>query len=351
MKCFDDVFRHYSPDIAPFMHQMFADYQASQPYKGFTIVHNVPLTQTTLMKTACLKAAGADLVVTNPSFMNEDMDAIQVLANEQVPYVPLELVKGEFDFLLDCGAELVESCYANKGIVELTRTGAMRYQQHKEFHVPIVSVDDTRLKCLETCLGTGEGVYRAITQVADVDLTNKNVLIFGFGKVGIGIAYYFSKITPNIIVVEADSGRLKLIEQRGYQSVDARQAQLVERAADKSDLIVTATGLKDIISNNYHPLAFKGKLLANAGAEDEFGFAFEAKDVLADKKPVNFILKEPTLMEFLDPIFYAHNIAIDDALNNTQTGFRALDKKTDEAIVSQWAAHHGWTVEKLNTIF
>lgn len=351
MKCFDDVFRHYSPDIAPFMHQMFADYQASQPYKGFTIVHNVPLTQTTLMKIACLKAAGADLVVTNPSFMNEDMDAIQVLANEQVPYVPLELVKGEFDFLLDCGAELVDSCHANKGIVELTRTGAMRYQQHKEFHVPIVSVDDTRLKCLETCLGTGEGVYRAITQVADVDLTNKNVLIFGFGKVGIGIAYYFSKITPNIIVVEADSGRLKLIEQRGYQSVDAKQAQLVERAADKSDLIVTATGLKDIISNNYHPLAFKGKLLANAGAEDEFGFAFEAKDVLADKKPVNFILKEPTLMEFLDPIFYAHNIAIDDALNNTQTGFRALDKKTDEAIVSQWAAHHGWTVEKLNTIF
>lgn len=351
MKCFDDVFRHYSPDIAPFMHQMFADYQASQPYKGFTIVHNVPLTQTTLMKIACLKAAGADLVVTNPSFMNEDMDAIQVLANEQVPYVPLELVKGEFDFLLDCGAELVDSCHANKGIVELTRTGAMRYQQHKEFHVPIVSVDDTRLKCLETCLGTGEGVYRAITQVADVDLTNKNVLIFGFGKVGIGIAYYFSKITPNIIVVEADSARLKLIEQRGYQSVDARQAQLVERAADKSDLIVTATGLKDIISNNYHPLAFKGKLLANAGAEDEFGFAFEAKDVLADKKPVNFILKEPTLMEFLDPIFYAHNIAIDDALNNTQTGFRALDKKTDEAIVSQWAAHHGWTVEKLNTIF
>lgn len=351
MKCFDDVFRHYSPDIAPFMHQMFADYQASQPYKGLTIVHNVPLTQTTLMKIACLKAAGADLVVTNPSFMNEDIDAIQVLANEQVPYVPLELVKGEFDFLLDCGAELVDSCHANKGIVELTRTGAMRYQRHKEFHVPIVSVDDTRLKCLETCLGTGEGVYRAITQVADVDLTNKNVLIFGFGKVGIGIAYYFSKITPNIIVAEADNERLKLIEQRGYQSVNARNAQEVEKAAEKSDLIVTATGLKDIISNNYHPQAFKSKLLANAGAEDEFGFAFETSEVLADKKPVNFILKEPTLMEFLDPIFYAHNIAIDDALNNKKTGFRALDKTTDEAIVTDWAKHHCWTLDKLNSIF
>lgn len=351
MNSFDDLFAHYPPEVAPFMHQMMAAYKSAQPYKGFSIVHNVPLTQTTLLKIACLKAAGADLVVTNPSFMNEDQDAIQVLENEKISYVPLEQIKGEFDFLLDCGAELVDTCYANKGIVELTRTGAMRYQQHKEFHVPIVSVDDTRLKCLETCLGTGEGVYRAITQIANVELTDKNILLFGFGKVGIGIAYYFSKITSSIIVAEADSARLKLIEQRNYQSIDAKNSQEVEQAAEKSDLIITATGLKDIISNNYHPQAFKGKLLANAGAEDEFGFAFEACEVLADKKPVNFILKEPTLIEFLDPIFYAHNLAIDDALNNTQTGFRALDKTTDEAIVSQWAKHHGWTVEQLNTIF
>lgn len=184
-----------------------------------------------------------------------------------------------------------------------------------------------------------------------MDLTNKKILIFGFGKVGIGIAYYFSKITPNIIIAEADSSRLQLIEQRGYQSVDAKQAQLIEHAAEASDLIITATGLKDIISDNYHSGAFKDKLLANAGAEDEFGYAFDATEVLAEKKPVNFILKEPTLMEFLDPIFYAHNIAIDDALNNTKTGFRALDRNTDEAIVSQWAKHHDWTVEKLNEIF
>jgi len=351
MNSFDDLFAHYPPEVAPFMHQMLADYRAKQPYKGFTIAHNVPLTQTTLMKIACLKAAGADIVVTNPSFMTEDKDTIKVLANENVHYVPLEFVNGEFDFLLDCGAELVDSCYARKGIVELTRTGAMRYQQHKEFNVPIVSVDDTRLKCLETCLGTGEGVYRAITQIANIVLTNKNILIFGYGKVGIGIAYYFSKITPNIIIAEADRERLTLIEQRGYQSVDAKQSQLIEHAAEASDLIITATGLKDIISDNYHSGAFKNKLLANAGAEDEFGFAFEASEVLADKKPVNFILKEPTLMEFLDPIFYAHNIAIDDALNNKQTGFRALDQKADEEIVGQWAKHHGWTVEKLNTIF
>lgn len=351
MNSFQDLFQHYTSDVAPFMHKMLAKCQASQPYKGFKIVHNVPLTQTTLLKIACLKAAGAELVVTNPSFMNEDRDAIRVLNNEGVPYMPLDLVKGEFDFLLDCGAELVDSCYAHKGIVELTRTGAMRYQHHTEFHVPIVSVDDTRLKCLETCLGTGEGVYRAITKLANIDLTNKKILIFGFGKVGIGIAYYFSKITSNLIVAEADSERLQIIEQRGYQSIDAKQAQLIEHAAEASDLIITATGLKDIISDNYHTGAFKDKLLANAGAEDEFGFAFDLSEVLADKKPVNFILKEPTLMEFLDPIFYAHNIAIDDALNNKQTGFRPLDKKTDEEIVSQWAQQHGWTLEQLNAIF
>lgn len=351
MSHFTEFFALYDRTTAPFMHQMLEQYGKTKPLQGFTVAHNVPLTLTTLLKIACLDAAGANVTVTNPSFMLENPKTIDVLQQEGIRYLPLADVSGSFDLLLDCGAELIEQCHANQGIVELTRTGAMRYESYQNAHVPIISVDNTRLKSLETCLGTGEGVYRAIMKLAKKQLHNKKLLIFGFGKVGTGIAYYFSKITQDIAVVDMLPERLQRIEQRGYQAISAELPKQVEAAIKQADIIVTATGIKDLISNSYDPAWFKGKILANAGAEDEFGFNFKESDVLAAKKPVNFALKEPTLMRFLDPIFYAHNLAIEDALNDTTAGFRPLNEATDKSIVELWAKYHGWPLDELDRIF
>ena len=351
MNRFDDCFAYYKPSVAPFMHKMLKHYSETQPFKGLSIAHNVPLTQTTLLKIACLQQAGATVTVTNPSFMQQDEATINVLYNEKVRYKSLDDITGEFDFLLDCGAELIDRCHANLGIVELTRTGAMRYENYKTTKVPIVSVDNTRLKSLETCLGTGEGVYRAITHLSSKDLTNKKLLIFGFGKVGTGIAYYFSKITPHISIVDMLPERLERIKSRKYNAIFGNHIETVETAIKEADIIVTATGIKDLISNSFPQHWFKNKILANAGAEDEFGFLFKAEQVLAKKQPVNFALKEPTLMPFLDPIFYAHNLAIEDSLHDQTPGFRPLNLEDDTLIVEQWAKHHGWSLQQLNNIF
>lgn len=351
MPSFKSFFERYTESSAPFMHRMLEEYGSAKPFSGMTIAHNVPLTQTTLLKIACLKASGAEVTVTNPSFIKESPVALEVLASEGIQYRPLHNLNGTFDFLLDCGAELIDSCHATQGIVELTRTGALRYEQWQDSKVPVVSVDDTRLKSLETCLGTGEGVYRAICELSQQPVDQKNILIFGFGKVGTGIAYYFSQKTSNITVVDMLPERLSLIESRGYQAVSAELPQQVKSAIKNADIIVTATGIKDLLSHSYEHDWFRGKILANAGAEDEFGFKFSDTDVLAAKKPVNFVLQEPTLMPFLDPIFYAHNLAIEDALNDTTSGFRPLNKADDISIVETWAEYHGWTVEQLNAIF
>ena len=336
------------------MHAMYQGERKADYYQGKTILHNVPLTITTLMKIACLTKMGAKVTVTNPSFMYEDQQAIKILAQENIAYLPLSQVSGRYDFLLDCGAELIENCKANHGIVELTRTGAIRYQelqQKQSQPVPIISVDDSRLKCLETCLGTGEGVYRAITQLAGVDLRHCNLLLFGFGKVGVGIAYYFSTITPNISVVEPNTEKHHEIEKRNFKAIDGKLTDAVEQAAKAADVIITATGIKDLISNLYSQTPFTGKILANAGAEDEFGYQFTDSQVLAEKKPVNFALKEPTLMQFLDPIFYAHNIALEEAIDHPIAGYRSLQTTIDRNIVKRWAKLHGWSLEKLDSIF
>ena len=333
------------------MHKMLEDYQIRKPFAGMSIAHNVPLTRTTLLKIACLKASGASLTVTNPSFIKDSPQCLDVLSREGVQFVPLNRLKGSFDFLLDCGAELIEQCHATQGIVELTRTGAIRYEQISDSQVPIVSVDDTRLKSLETCLGTGEGVYRAVSELCPESIADKRILIFGFGKVGTGIAYYFSQKTDHISVVDMLPERLSTIKSRGYEAISAELPKQVEDAIKQADVIITATGIKDILSHSYQHEWFADKVLANAGAEDEFGFNFSDSEILAEKKPVNFSLDEPTLMPFLDPIFYAHNLAIEDALNNQTAGFRALNKSHDQAIIQTWAQYHQWTLEQLNQIF
>ncbi|NVK22748.1 MAG: hypothetical protein HWD86_09540 [Kangiellaceae bacterium] len=345
------IFNQYPQTTAPFMHLMFEQATELLPLKGLSIAHNVPLTQTTLLKIACLQASGAELTVTNPSFMQHDQTTLNWLEQHSIPFKSINSIQGEFDFLLDCGAELDENCTARKGIVELTRTGAIRYQQHSRNQVPIVSVDDSRLKCLETCLGTGEGVYRAITELSQYALSQKNILIFGYGKVGVGIAYYFSKISSSVIIVEPCIKKHDIINERGFTAIDGAIRSQVEQAALEADVIITATGLKNIISDNYNHQCFSNAILANAGAEDEFGYAFEPNQVLANKMPVNFSLVEPTLMAFLDPIFYAHNLACLDILQNSTHGFRPFNSQWDKDIVEQWARHHDWASSELDAIF
>ena len=298
-----------------------------------------------------LLKGGADLLVSNFSFCTPDDYALKVLAENNIPYKPVNEISGEFDVLMDCGAELLENCIAKIGAIELTRTGAVAYENAKTPY-PVISVDDTRLKQLETCLGTGEGVHRAIVNLAGRDLTDAEVVIFGFGKVGRGIAHYFKTITDNISIVEMDGGRLTVAADRNLNTLNAGDASAVEDRVRGADVVITATGLKDIISKSYDASAFLGgPLLANAGAEDEFGYSFKDRDILGAKIPVNFTENEPTLMKFLDPIFYAHTVALNDLLEGRAPGFHALNSITDNAVMADWCRFHNRTEEELEAIF
>lgn len=351
MSAFDFIFEQYGPDVAPFMHRMRQEWADSQPVKGLSLVHNIPLTATTLLKLACLRAGGADLLVTSFSFCEPAPVALETLAEVGIPFERVQDIKGDFDVVLDCGAELMATCRGRLGAVELTRSGAIAYER-SEPDYPVVSVDDTRLKQLETCLGTGEGVYRAICDLASRDLAGADLVLFGFGKVGRGIAHYFKETVGRITVVEMLSDRLQVAEDRGFETVSASHKNEVEALVARADVVVTATGRGGVISDYYDPASFRqGAILANAGAEDEFGAAFSAKDVLFEKGPVNFSQDEPTRMQFLDPIFYAHNLAVLDLLDRPAPGFYPLNKAADDLVMAQWCAHHGRTEAALQTIF
>lgn len=52
---------------------------------------------------------------------------------------------------------------------------------------------------------------------------------------------------------------------------------------------------------------------------------------------INFSLKHPTLMHFIDPIFYAHNVAAQLLLeNNFAAGYHPFPTYLDDLVIKLW---------------
>ena len=76
-------------------------------------------------------------------------------------------------------------------------------------------------------------------------------------------------------------------------------------------------------------------LLANMGVEDEFGAGVPAGRVLEAKHPLNFILKDPTLMKYIDATMALHNEgAVILASKKMPAGLLEPDAATEERLLS-----------------
>jgi len=134
---------------------------------------------------------------------------------------------------------------------------------------------------------------------------------------------------------------LTRITAQGLEAVDFSDRKGVENAVRASFAVVTATGVASVISDNLDRDLFAGKVLANIGAEDEFGEHFDESEVLFGKFPINFSLPDPTKMRYLDPIMYAHNLG--PALISELAlppGFHTFPEKVDQQILQQWVREY-----------
>lgn len=252
-------------------------------------------------------------------------------------------VTGEFDFCLDCGAEFINLVKPKKGIVELTRSGALGYSKRKAT-IPVLSVDDSKLKNLETFFGTGEAFVRSFLMLTGKDIQDKKFIIFGFGKVGKGVAHFLKKHTNNIVIIDVDQKTLNAAEKQGLKALNLNKKQEVKEEISSSFAVAAATGVKHVISKSFKPEdkeIFKGKYLANVGI-DEFGDMFKDDEILYNKKwPINFALPDPTKMRYLDPSFYAHNIGPEIIISKKlKAGYHAFPEDIDNEILMQWQKYH-----------
>ncbi|QDZ42126.1 adenosylhomocysteinase [Corynebacterium sp. sy039] len=143
---------------------------------------------------------------------------------------------------------------AIKGVTEETTTGVHRlyhFAQRGELPFPAMNVNDAVTKSkFDNKYGTRHSLIDGINRATDMLMGGKNVLICGYGDVGKGCAEAMAGQGARVKVTEVDPINALQALMDGYAVVT------VEQAISDADIVITATGNRDIISFD-HMLAMK----------------------------------------------------------------------------------------------
>ena len=135
---------------------------------------------------------------------------------------------------------------AIRGVSEETTTGVMRlYQLHAkgELPFPAINVNDSVTKSkFDNKYGTRESLVDAIRRGTDVMLAGKVAIVCGYGDVGKGSAESLRGAGARVLVTEVDPICALQAAMEGFEVVT------LEEAAPRADIVVTATGNRDVLT-------------------------------------------------------------------------------------------------------
>ena len=156
---------------------------------------------------------------------------------------------------------------AVKGVTEETTTGVLRLYQFAaagELAFPAINVNDSVTKSkFDNKYGTRHSLIDGINRGTDVLIGGKNVLICGYGDVGKGCAESLKGQGARVTVTEIDPINALQALMEGFD------VKTVEDAVGQADIVITATGNKNIITLE-HMRAMKDKaILGNIGHFDD----------------------------------------------------------------------------------
>ena len=135
---------------------------------------------------------------------------------------------------------------AIRGVSEETTTGVMRLyqlQERGELPFPAINVNDSVTKSkFDNKYGTRESLVDAIRRGTDVMMAGKVAIVCGYGDVGKGSASSLKGAGARVLVTEVDPICALQAAMDGFEVVT------LDDAAPRADIVVSATGNKDIIT-------------------------------------------------------------------------------------------------------
>ena len=268
------------------------EYAAQQPLRGARIAGCLHMTVQTAVLIETLTALGAEVQWSSCNIYSTQDHAAAAIAATGVPvYAWKGMTEEEYEWciqqtiffgeeeaplnmILDDGGDLTnivldhhpELAQHVRGISEETTTGVLRlYERAKKgtLPMPAINVNDSVTKSkFDNKYGCKESLVDAIRRATDVMMAGKVAVVAGYGDVGKGSAASLRGAGARVIVTEIDP--ICALQA----AMDGFEVQKMDTAVKEVDIVVTATGNKDIIKDR-HFLAMKDKtIVCNIGHFD-----------------------------------------------------------------------------------
>ena len=267
------------------------EYGKQKPLKGAKIIGCLHMTIQTAVLIETLVFLGAEVRWSSCNIFSTQDHAAAAIAKAGIPvyawkgeteeeyiWCIKQTIDGKKDWkpniLLDDGGDLTAMMHNEykellknvKGVSEETTTGIKalkKMEKNKSLMIPAINVNDSVTKSkFDNLYGCRESLVDGIRRATDVMMSGKVAIVAGFGDVGKGSAASLRQSGARVLVTEADPICALQASMEGYEVV------LMDEAIDKADIVVTATGNKDIVTADHIRNMKDRAILCNIGHFD-----------------------------------------------------------------------------------
>ena len=268
------------------------EYGNSKPLKGARIAGCLHMTIQTAVLIETLVELGADVTWSSCNIFSTQDHAAAAIAAAGIPvYAWKGMNEEEFNWcieqtlffgedreplnmILDDGGDLTnmvldqfpELVAGIKGLSEETTTGVHRlYERMKKgtLPMPAINVNDSVTKAkFDNKYGCRESAVDAVRRATDVMLAGKKVVVAGYGDVGKGTAASFRGAGAIVTVTEIDP--ICALQA----CMDGFEVKVLENVVETADIVITATGNKDIIHEEHFRSMRDKVIVCNIGHFD-----------------------------------------------------------------------------------
>ncbi len=268
------------------------EYKGKKPFAGARIAGCLHMTIQTAVLIETLVDMGAEVTWSSCNIFSTQDHAAAAIAAAGVPVFAWKgMNEEEFDWcieqtlhafeggqplnmILDDGGDLTnmvldrypELAAAIKGISEETTTGVHRLYErvtNGTLPMPAININDSVTKSkFDNKYGCKESVVDAIRRATDIMMAGKVAVVAGYGDVGKGSAASLRGAGARVIVTEIDP--ICALQA----AMDGFAVKKMENAIKDANIVVTATGNKDIINENIFRKMNDKTIVCNIGHFD-----------------------------------------------------------------------------------
>ena len=267
------------------------EYKEKKPLKGARIIGCIHMTIQTAVLIETLVELGADVRWSSCNIFSTQDHAAAAIAKQGIPvyawkgetekeywWCIKQTIEGRKDWkpnmLLDDGGDLAGLMHKEysellkniKGLSEETTTGIKalkKMEAEKTLLIPVINVNDSVTKSkFDNLYGCRESLIDGIKRATDIMISGKTAIVAGYGNVGKGSAASLKQNGARVMITETDPICALQASMEGFEVV------LMEDAIETADIVVTATGNKDVVTADHMRKMKDRSILCNIGHFD-----------------------------------------------------------------------------------